>query len=463
MSWAAQEFAQVDLGDSRLNERLIKTGELLSRAPQASIPEVCQDLASTKGAYRLFSNKRVTSDAILFAHAEQTLARCAAERVVLCLGDTTDVNLSRDCPADGVGAMSCASMSGFYAHVLLAVTPERRHLGVLQTQWMVRDRATIGQRAAQRKKLPITEKESYRWVKDFDHIGGLAQQATATRFVYIADRESDVYELLCAARRSSVDLVIRCKSNRSLIDGSHVHEEISQAPIIGTVPVAIPRARQREERDAVLALRVKTVILRPPFRKGEHHEPLTINVLEATEINTKKGIEPVSWILYTFCPIDTIDQALTILHWYICRWQIENYFRILKEGCGIELLRLDHLVRLKNAIALYMVIAWRIMHLMSTARQYPDAPCIQIVEPHEWTLAWILWHKKPPPRKPPTNRDIVRLIAQLGGFLARKSDGEPGAKTIWRGLEKLRTMIDASNALQAVQSKRRRRKDVGNE
>ena len=106
MLWAAEEFAQVNLGDSRLNDRLRYSGELLSRAPQASIPEVCQDWASTKGVYRLLSNPRVSSEAILSAHVERTLARCAGEREVLCIGDTTDVNVSRDYPAVGVGGMS---------------------------------------------------------------------------------------------------------------------------------------------------------------------------------------------------------------------------------------------------------------------------------------------------------------------------------------------------------------------
>jgi hypothetical protein len=455
MSWAAQEFAQVDLGDCRLNERLIYTGELLSRAPQASIPEVCQDWASTKGAYRLFSNPRVTSDAILSAHVDQTLARCGAEREVLCVGDTTDVNVSRDCPAEGVGAMSCKKMSGFYAHVLLAVTSECHHLGVLKNKWIVRDRKKVGKKSQQRKQLPITDKESYRWVEDFNHVNSLAVQTPQTQFFYIADRESDVYELLSSAKDATAHLIIRSNQNRTLDNNLQLHDVIREAPIIGHVQVTIPRARQRKERSATLELRAKAITLRAPKRSGGRDKPLTIHVIQATEINTAPGVEPVSWTLYTFCPIDTKEQVFAILRRYVCRWQIEIFFRVLKEYCQIESLRLDHLDRLQNAIALYLVISWRVMHLMTTARQYPDQPCHPLLEPHEWKLAWILWYKKPPPKKPPTNRDIVRLIAQLGGFLARKCDGEPGAKTIWRGLEKLNLMIDASQAWQSLGKQRR--------
>jgi hypothetical protein len=460
MLWAAEEFAQVNLGDSRLNDRLRYCGELLSRAPQASIPEVCQDWASTKGVYRLLSNPRVSSEAILSAHVERTLARCAGEREVLCIGDTTDVNVSRDCPAVGVGGMSEKSMRGFYAHVVIAVTPECHHLGVLQNTWIVRDPKAMGKKSKNSRAFPIQEKESVRWLNDFIHVNQLALARPEIDFYYIADRESDIIELLRSAKEATANLIIRSKSNRLLEGGGKVHDVIAQAPIIGQVSVKIPRARQREKRTATLELRAKSLALRAPKRPGRRGEPLTINVIQAREINTPKGVKPVSWILYTFCPIDTAEHLVAILKRYVCRWQIEVYFRVLKEYSQIESLRLDHIDRLQNCIALYMVISWRVMHLMTTARQYPDQPCNDILQPSEWKLAWVLKHKKPPPQKTPTNREIVRLIAQLGGFLARKCDGEPGAKTIWRGLEKLNIMNDA---VQAVQSMGMKRGDVGNE
>ena len=196
MSWATAEFASIILPDARLRRRLQQCSEQLSRAPQWSIPRACGSWAATKGAYRLLSNPRVRSAAILKAHSDQTLLRCAAEREVLCLSDTTDVNLSRGCPAVGVGGMSDPHMRGFYAHILLAVTPGCQQLGVLRTHWIVRDPATMGKRCAKRRELPITQKESYRWVEDFSAVNQHALAHPQTSFYYIADRESDVYELV---------------------------------------------------------------------------------------------------------------------------------------------------------------------------------------------------------------------------------------------------------------------------
>jgi hypothetical protein len=460
MLGASDELVGVNLGDARLNARLRYSCDLLSRAPEASIPEVAQSWASTKGVYRLLSNRRVKNDAILSAHVDKTLVRCGSEREVLCIGDTTDVNVSRDCPAAGTGGMSEKSMRGFYAHVLLAVTPACHHLGVLHNKWIVRDPKTMGKKSKGAKKLPLHEKESVRWFDNFTYVNELALTHPKTAFYYLADRESDVFELLEVAQDASAHLIIRSRSNRLLDSGEKVHDVIAQAPIIGQVNVTIPRTRQRKERVATLALRAQAVTLRAPKRPGGRGESLTIHVIEAREINAPKNVEPISWILYTFCPIDTKEQIFAILKRYVCRWQIEIYFRVLKEYCQIEDLRLDHIDRLQNAIAIYMIISWRVMHLMTTARQDPDLPCNDIFEQHEWKLAWVLWYKKPPPKKTPTNREIVRLIAQLGGFQARKGDGEPGAKTIWRGLGKLHIMIDASEALQCLEKKRG---DVGNE
>ena len=459
MLGASEELAGIQLGDARLHARLRYSCDLLSRAPEASIPEVAQDSASTKGIYRLLSNRRVKSDAILSAHSEKTLARCVGEREVLCIGDTTDVNVSRDCPAAGTGGMSEKSMRGFYAHVLLAITPDCRHLGVLQNTWLVRDPKKMGKKAKAARQFPLHEKETVRWLDNFTYVNKLALAQPDTNFYYIADRESDFFELLDFAKDATAHLIIRSRSNRLLDTGKKAHDVIAQAPIIGHVIVTIPRTRQRKERSATLALRAQSLPLRAPKRPGGRGASVTIHAIEAREINAPTGVDPVSWILYTFCPIDTKEQLFAILKRYVCRWQIEIYFRVLKEYCQIEDLRLDHIDRLQNAIAIYMIISWHVMHLMTTARQYPDLPCNDIFEQHEWKLAWILWYKKPPPKKTPTNREIVRLIAQLGGFQARKGDGEPGAKTIWRGLEKLHIMIDASEALQCMASKGG---DVGN-
>jgi len=79
-----------------------------------------------------------------------------------------------------------------------------------------------------------------------------------------------------------------------------------------------------------------------------------------------------------------------------------------------------------------MVVAWRIARLLRLGRQSPELPVELGFEAEEWKGAYILL-KKPLPKTPPSLNTVLRLIARLGGFLGRKSDGEPGLKTFWTG------------------------------
>lgn len=111
---------------------------------------------------------------------------------------------------------------------------------------------------------------------------------------------------------------------------------------------------------------------------------------------------------------------------------------MLKSGCGIEQLQLEAAARLERALAICCIVAWRLLWLTYQARQTPNRPCTEILARHEWqALVCTVQGTPVPPTEPPSLHEAVRMIAQLGGFLARKGDGEPGVKTIWRGLIRL--------------------------
>ena len=131
-----------------------------------------------------------------------------------------------------------------------------------------------------------------------------------------------------------------------------------------------------------------------------------------------------------------MQQATQIIDWYRARWEIEMYFHVLKSGCRVESLQLRSIEKIERALVLYMVVAWRIASLMRLGRSCPDMDAQVMFEPDEWKAAYIL-NKMPLPPQPPRLNDVVRLVAQLGGFLARKGDGEPGVKTIWEGMQRI--------------------------
>jgi hypothetical protein len=130
-----------------------------------------------------------------------------------------------------------------------------------------------------------------------------------------------------------------------------------------------------------------------------------------------------------------------VVDWYCCRWQIEVFHKIIKSGCRVESSLLQTAKRLKNYITLMCVVAWRLHWLTYINRTAPDLPCSHILTTVEWQALYLRIHKTTEfPKTLPTVRQTVRWIAQLGGFLGRKSDGEPGITAIWRGWQRLQDL-----------------------
>ena len=158
--------------------------------------------------------------------------------------------------------------------------------------------------------------------------------------------------------------------------------------------------------------------------------------LVAKEQDPPSGIEPIEWRLLSNREVDSLEGACALIDWYRARWEIEMFFHVLKSGCKVEALQLSTIQRLERALALFMILAWRVVRLMRLGRTCPDLEADLLFEPDEWQAAYIL-NKRKPPRTPPKLNEVIRLVAILGGFLARKGDGEPGAKTIWIGLQRV--------------------------
>ncbi len=172
---------------------------------------------------------------------------------------------------------------------------------------------------------------------------------------------------------------------------------------------------------------------------------ITATCVVAREIGAPKGVKPIEWRLLTNRPAPTLEQAIELIDWYWARWEIEIYFHVLKNGCEVEALQLSAIDRIERALALFMVVAWRVTYLMRKGRTCPDLDARLFFDPDEIRGARLLTKKKMPVI-PPTVNEVVRLIAQVGGFLGRKSDGEPGAKTIWRGLDQVHAAAETLRA-----------------
>lgn len=422
MSWAAEEFADLDLGDKRLNARMVKIAESFARQPTASIPGACGGWAETQAAYRALSNQRDFDwQDLLKPHWACTQARMAEHPLVLCIQDTTELDFNGQ-QIQGLGRLSYEAQRGMYLHPTYAVTPDREPLGTLDC-WMWA-RAPVGSKAA--KAAPV---ESLRWIEGYERIAERAAELPQTRLVYVADREGDILELMqrAAELNHPADYLLRSQHNRKLPKGHKLWDQVKGGEPLGAIRFTLkarPGQPAREVRQTVWARRLTLA------------EGIEATCVIAQELEPPAGAKPLEWRLLTNRDGTDFATAIELIDWYRARWEIELLFHIVKNACRIEALQLQTVERLERAIAVYLVVAWRIGHLMRLGRSCPDLPAELYFSEDEWKGAHVLLKKKVP-ESPPTLNQVIRLIATLGGFLGRKGDGEPGVKTLWLGLQRV--------------------------
>ena len=440
MSWAADEFRDLDLGDKRRAARAVLLAERLADKPTASLPGACTGWAETQGAYRLFRQETFDWLDLLEPHRACTAQRMAAHPVVLCLQDTTELDFNGQ-QIQGLGPLSYEAQRGMYLHPTLAVSPAREPLGVLDAwMWAREPKAADGTRGG--------EKESTRWVEGYTRVAELAEQLERTRLVYVGDRESDMLELMVRAheRGHAADYLLRSQHDRALPDGKKLWSDVLATASLGEVRFALPPTKRRKSRPVCQQLRAKRVTLCD--RRGGQ---LEVTCVIATEINAPAGETPIEWRLLTNRDVKDFAAAAELVDWYRARWEIELFFLVLKQGCRVEALQLSTIGRIEKALVLFMIVAWRIARLMRLGRTCPDLDAALLFSPQEWQAAYILAKKRPPKQAPQLNA-LIRLIASLGGFLGRKCDGEPGMQTLWLGLQRVRDFADGMLFAQGLDS-----------
>ena len=239
------------------------------------------------------------------------------------------------------------------------------------------------------------------------------------------------------------DYLVRSQHNRVLPGTGKLWDRVMEQAPLGRIRFVLPAGRGRKSRMVEQDLQVQRVLL-SDRAKGT----IEVSCLIASEVNAPPGAKPVVWRLLTNRVAATLQEAGELIDWYRARWEIELFFLILKEGCRVERLQLSSKDRLESALAIYMVIAWRINRLMRLGRTVPELPADLVFEQDEWRAAYIL-NKKPIPKKVPGLNEVIRLIARRGGFLGRKGDGEPGARTLWLGLQEVAIFVEGARYARA--------------
>jgi Transposase Tn5 dimerisation domain/Transposase DNA-binding len=425
MGWATEEFKHIDLGDRRLDKRAVLLAEQLAAKPAASIPQACGGWAETQAAYRFLAQDGIDWEGILAPHWQCAHTRMGVHRVVLCIQDTTELDFNGQAVA-GLGPLSYEAQRGMYVHPTYAVSPEREPLGVLDAwMWAREAKDAHGERGG----VP----ESRRWIEGYTRVAELAASLPQTRLVYVADREADIVALMTQARDLGhpADWLIRAQHNRALPEGGKLWAEVLAGEALGEIGFTLPARHGQKAR----AVRQRVWAKRLALADGQGAR-VEVSCVVAREEGAPEGVAPVQWRLLTNRSVEGFEAVVGLIDWYRARWEIELFFHVLKNGCRVEALQLSTVQRLERALALFLVVAWRIARLMRLGRTCPDLDAALLFEPEEWQAAYIL-NKKKVPKAPPRLNEVLRLVAQLGGFLARKGDGEPGVKTIWLGLQRV--------------------------
>lgn len=393
--WAHNEFGDAPLGDSRLSKRLVRSAKDISEKPGCSYSSVAKgDMALTKGYYRMIEKPddcAVTMENIMLPHRERTLRRMQAEKVVLCITDKSDLNYNNLTKCRNLGVLGTnqtgAQILGLKMCTTFAVSTKGLPLGVLKGECKAPEPLSPEEKKRPSAAVPIEEKKSYDWIVHHRDLIALKKQLPDTCLIHACDREADFFELFDEQRvSSSVELLVRAKHDRN-IGGEYgkLFATVAEQEVLGRIEITVPRqsarpkkskqkARaKRDERKAVLELRAMPVQIRPSIGNKDK-QPINIWIVHALEQYPPANDAPVEWFLLTTIEVTSFDDAQQCLHWYRLRWRIEDWHRVLKSGCSVEDLAYETAERLRRAIAINMVIAWRIMLMTLLGREQPALP-----------------------------------------------------------------------------------------
>ena len=459
--WAQLEFSAVCLGDSRRSERLVQVASSLAERPGASLPQVFSDWAELKGAYRFFSNKAVSFEQIATPHWQRTWQSLNEPGEYLLIEDSTDLDFSSHRSCQHLGRIGNDRGRGLLLHSTLAVRveawdvdhrPEVSVVGLAGQKCWARSGPSHRAKKERWRQRFKRSRESERWAQTLEQMPARPSEAT---WIYIADRESDIYEVFERCQQHRADFLIRAQFARCLEgEDQSLFTAVAQMPVLGTFEVSLRARPKSGARVVKLDLRARQMTLRGVSRPTGQRPPITIWVVEAREIGTPTGEQPIHWILLTSLGAATPEEARRIVARYSKRWLVEEYHKALKTGAGIEESELETADRIKALLGILAIVAVRLLHVKLQARTHPEKPVTEkMMGPEALGLLEAQFGK---PRGGWTNSTTLIAIARMGGFLARKGDGSPGWITIWRGWQRLDTMIEGIMILKGSQAKNER-------
>jgi hypothetical protein len=437
--WSQKQFGACDLGDVRRTQRLVRYAEQMAEKPDASTPRQTEHWGDCKAVYRLFERPEVTFESVTAAHYENT--RTLPPGRYLVISDTTEIDYGYESERQGLGPLTATHRRGFFLHSALVMDADSHQIMGLGKQELWTREAGKKKRV-HRVKNRKRKTEHEVWGRVIDAVTAVNP---GVKLIHVCDRGADNFDVFSHLQRKGDSWVIRAaqmKRKLRAADGTikKLDEILQEVPLQGTYRIRVSANGKQTARWADVEVRSTSVtMLRPregatAFVMDHDIREIPMNVVEVREVNARKGTAALHWVLYTQESVDSFNDSYDVIGHYEQRPRVEDYHKGLKTGLQIEGRQYETADRLSAVIGVICVQAVRLLQLRDVARQAPETPARKLV-PHEWIE--VLGKITRRPRSITTVREFMRSLAGLGGFLGRKSDGEPGWQTIWRGLEVL--------------------------
>jgi len=458
--WSEQVWGDSDLGDERLNRRLVDVGARLAAHPSGSIPVVCGgDDAAQEGMYRFMSNERSKGATIREAGFGRAIALARDCEVILSVDDTTAISAAHP-SAESWGPLGGPHNSGrgWFVHSnLLLDGKDGRTLGLAGQDWWMREPGGKGTRS-RRKKVPYEQKESFKWEAAQDRLSERLGEQMMKRVVTVADREADIYEFLDHQFEKDRRFVVRAAYNRKLSESDQgLWGWMAEAPILGEKLVEVRQKSGRKARVARVELRAARVRLRPPQRRdgtGSRLGPVDLWAVAVQEVDPPADAEPLHWMLLTTEAAPDLESAWWVVQAYTWRWRVEDYHKAWKSGCRVELRRMQNPGPFECLGSILAFVAVRLVQCRELGLASPEEPCTAALEEQEWRCLWLSegneQKDKPMPKKPPTMGWAYRAMARLGGWHDSKRTGRAGWDAMWFGWFRLRERLVGWQLAQAI-------------
>ena len=425
--WIYEQFSTIDVGDTRLQKRAVDVALGCAKHPEESLAGRFDKWADLQGTYRFFNNPKITHQALQQPHYDQVLEKARwSEQLVLFIQDGSELLFNSHPWTHGLGPTADSNGNGFMFHSCLVAkyhedSQETEILGLGYQEAWVRP---------EEKSKADKSKESEVWLRTLEKMG-----RPKANWVSVGDRANDIYDFLHNANRLGWKHVVRARHDRNVeIDGKQTRLfswiRRQTAKCTSTLYVKAKGEEFGSDEMTLEITWIKAKLFPPGSESSSAGE-------EVTYVRVWCPDKPrLEWLLVTNLPVNNQEGALRIVRIYRRRWLIEDYHKAVKTGFRIEDNQLKQASRILALFGMIGVIATQLLAIRERCRLSPETPVEEKV-PKPW-ITLIERHLKV---KLKTVKDFWRSLARMGGFIGRKSDGEPGWQTIWKGYKRLQDML----------------------